>query len=157
MQFQKSADTKVLESLLKEAKVGDVVSYEAMSRALGRDVRQHAIGAMQSARRAMLAEGVVFGTQTNVGLVRLNDKEIVESTESDRRKMKRASNRSLRKLSVVKFEALTEDDKRKHTTMAAQMGAISMFASKSSTRKIEEKVTPKSETLAIGETLKMFT
>jgi hypothetical protein len=37
------------------------------------------------------------------------------------------------------------------------MGAITMFAAKSATNKIESNVKANSETLAIGETLSLFT
>ena len=157
MQFEKSADTKVIESRLKEAKVGDLITYDELSRILGRDVREFAYGALTSARKAMLASGVVFGTESKVGIKRLDDLQIINSTESDRKRLQRIGKHSLRKLSAVKFENLTEESKRKHTTMAAQMGAIAMFASKSTTARIETNVKPTSETLAIGETLKIFT
>ena len=157
MQFEKSADTKIIETVLKEAKVGEVITYDAMSKALGRDVRSHAQGAMQTARKTMLDGGIVFGTERNVGLIRLNDVQIVDSTEDDRKRVQRIGKRSLKKLGSVKFELLENDQKRRHTTMAAQLGAIAMFASKSSTTKIESHVKPTAETLAIGETLGLFT
>ena len=157
MQFEKSADTKVLEMVFKEAKVGDVVTYAVMSKSLGRDVRVFAQGAINTARRTLLAGGVVFGTERNTGIIRLNDVQIIDSTEADRQRVQRIGKRSLKKLGTVRFELLDNDQKKRHTTMAAQLGAISMFASKSSTKKIESNVKPDSATLAIGETLGMFT
>lgn len=157
MQYEKSADTKVIETVLKEAKIGDIITYDSISLALGRDVRVHAIAALQTARKAMLASNVVFGTERNVGLVRLNDTQIIDSTESDRQKIQRVGKRSLKKLGAVKFEELGNNEKLRHTTMAAQLGAISMFASKSSTNKIQSNVKPNAEVLAIGETLSIFT
>ena len=157
MLHEKSADTKILENVLKEAKVGDTITYANLSKAIGRDVRTHAQGALNTARKTMLANGMVFGTERTVGLTRLNDVQIVESIESDRLRVQRIGKRSITKLGKVKFESLSNDQKRKHTTMAAQMGAITMFAAKSSTNKIESNVKANSETLAIGETLSLFT
>ncbi len=154
---EKSSDTKILETVLKEAKVGDTITYEALSKAIGRDVRTHAQGALNTARKTMLGNGFVFGIERTIGLVRLNDVQIVDSIESDRLRVQRIGKRSITKLGKVKFELLDNEQKRKHTTMAAQMGAITMFALKSSTNKIESNVKANSETLAIGETLSLFT
>lgn len=157
MNFEKSADTKILESVLSEAKVGDMVTYDVLSKAIGRDVRQFALPSLRSARQGLLnSKGMVFGVETNVGYKRLDDSEIVDSTESDRRRLKRAANRSIKKLSVVAFDNLTLEQKKKHTVASAQMGAIAMFSGKTAAKKIEAKVNDGKTTLAIGETLSMF-
>jgi len=158
MKFEKSADTKILEAVLSEAKVGDKLTYEALSKALGRDVRKHAIGALRSARWFVLREKqIVFAVEDNVGLIRLDDKQIVTTSEADRSRMSKIAKRSLTKLAVVKFAELDEETKRKHVTYSAQMGALAMFATKHSTNKIETKVQKDSQTIPIGETLKLFT
>lgn len=157
MIHEKSADTKVLENVLSEAKVGDLVTYEQLSAAIGRDVRAFALPSLGSARRCLLnTKSMVFGTERGVGVRRLNDSEIVSTTEDDRRRIHRATTRSLRKLSVVKYSGLTNEDKRRHTVAAAQIGAIAMFASKNSEKKIASHVKTQ-ENVAIGETLKLFT
>lgn len=156
MLFEKSNDTKIIESLLSEAKVGDQITYEALSKAIGRDVRQHARQAMRSARSTLLNQGVVFGVEAGVGLTRLNDVAIVESSESDRLRMRRASNRALKKLSVVAFDNLPEEKKRQHVVASAQFGAMQLFSSASTRKKIESKVDSGSKQMPIGETLKLF-
>lgn len=156
MIHEKSADTKVIEAVLREAKIGETVTYEKLSQAIGRDVRQFAKCAIRTARNTLLRERVVFGVEANVGLTRLNDSEIVASTEHDRLRLKRIGGRAIKKLEVVDYEKLSTEDKRRHTTAAAQMGAIEMFASKSTTKRIESKVSGDTKVLAIGETLSMF-
>jgi hypothetical protein len=157
LRFQKSSDTKILESVLGECEVGGIITYESLSKAIGRDVRAHALGALNSARKALLNDkGFVFSVEPNIGCVRLNDAAIVQSTESDRRRMQRTSTRALKKLSVVDFKNLDEPTKRMHTTASAQIGAIAMFSQKSTTKKIEAKLTGNAATLPIGETLKLF-
>ena len=157
MKFEKSNDTKIIESVLVEAEVGDLITYEDLTRAIGRDVRQFAQPSLRSARRGLLnTQGIVFGVETNVGLRRLNDDQIVDSTLYDRIRMKRAATRSIRKLSVVKFDELSDEKKRQHIVASAQIGAIEMFATRNATKKIEKKVDGSKERIAIGETLKMF-
>jgi len=156
MKFEKSADTKILENVLSEMKVGDVVTYCELSKALGRDVREFAISALYSARKGLQrSKRMVFACEEGVGIKRLDDAGIVGSTEFDRKVVLRRVNRTLDKLACVNFEVLTADQKRQHTTAAAQMGVISMFSTKSANKKIESKVNDKP--LAIGETLNLFT
>ena len=157
MNFEKSADTKILISVLGEAAVGQIITYEQMSKAIGRDVRQFAFNAMRSARLALLRDKqYVFGVETRVGLKRLDDSQIVDASESDRRRLKRTANRAISKLAVVKYEALSDEKKKQHTVASAQMGAIAMFSGKSASNKIASNVNASKEQLAIGETLKLF-
>ena len=157
MIHQKSADTKVLESVLAEAKVGDLITYETLSKAIGRDVRLFALPSLRSARHGLLkSKNMVFGVENGIGYKRLDDVQIVESTEADRMKLKRAANRSIKKLGVVNFDNLPPDKKKQHTVAAAQMGAIALFSGKTATKRIESQVNEGKTTLAIGETLKMF-
>jgi hypothetical protein len=158
MKFQKCADTKILESVLAESKIGDKITYEVLSKALGRDVRKFALNALRSARSCLLREkNMVFSVEDNVGLIRLNDSQIVASSDSDRQRISRTAKRTLLKLSAVKFDGLEENDKRKHVAYSAQLGAIAMFATKTSTNRIESQVTNDAKALPIGDTLKLFT
>jgi len=158
MRFEKSADTKVIESVLIEAKVGQLVTYEKLSEAIGRDVREYARGSLQTARSTLLKDNqIVFAVENKVGLKRLDDSQIIASTESDRLHIQRTGKKVLNKLSTVKFEGLTESEKKQHIVASAQVGAIVMFSQKSSQKKIESKVQHTAGVLAIGETLKMFT
>lgn len=156
MLHEKSSDTKIIESVLRGSSVGDTISYEDLSKAIGRDVREFAYCAMRTARRTLLKEGMVFGVESGVGLVRLNDSQIIKTTDSDRARLRRIGRHSLRKLEVVKYDSLTPEEKRKHTVASAQMGVIEMFASKSTASRIESKVTADTKVLPIGETLSMF-
>jgi hypothetical protein len=157
MRFQKSSDTKIIEQVLSEIAVGQLVTYDQLSKAIGRDVRNHALTSLGSARRGLLSsKKMVFGVEHNVGLRRLDDCQIVDASESDRAKMKRAANRAISKLGVVDFNSLPPEKKKQHTVASAQMGVIAMFSGKSATKKIESRVNESNATLPIGETLKMF-
>jgi hypothetical protein len=157
MKFEKSADTKIIESVLAEAKIGETVTYETLSKAIGRDVRTFAFASLRSARHGLLqSKNYVFGVEQNVGLVRLDDDQIVDSTEDDRKRMQRAANRTIKKLGVVDYGKLSEDKKKQHVVASATMGAVALFSGKNAQKRIEQKVTPGTAQLAIGETLKLF-
>ena len=49
--FELSADSKTLASVLLEAKKDDIITYERLSKAIGRDVRGDGAGSLQTARR----------------------------------------------------------------------------------------------------------
>lgn len=156
MIHEKSSDTKIIENVLRGSAVGDTITYADLSRAIGRDVREFAYCAMRTARNTLLKEGKVFGVEANVGLVRLSDSQIIKSTDCDRSRIGRIGRKSLRKLEVVNYEKLTPEERRKHTVASAQIGAIEMFASRSTSKKIEGRVNSDTKVLAIGETLSMF-
>lgn len=156
MIHQKSTDTKIIENVFAECKVGDVVTYDDLSKAIGRDVRKFASGAIQTAKKTMLKDhSMVFGTVRNVGFQRLQDEQIVDTFDNDRLRMQRIAKTSLGKLSTVKFDALNEDQKKRHVAASAQAGALAMFSQKSTSKKIESSVQSTS-TMAIGDTLKLF-
>lgn len=76
--FQKTSDTVIIEAIFRDCKVGEQVTYEQMSTAIGRDVRKHARGAINSARKAVLSERkMVFDSIPNVGYIRLSDTNII--------------------------------------------------------------------------------
>lgn len=159
MKFELSADTKVIRSVLEEAKVGDIVTYETLSKAIGRDVREFAMGAINSARRILLNEKrYVFECVQKIGYKRLDDSNIVKSMERDRRHIAKYSGRSLKKLECVAFNALSKEEQKTHTVAAAQFGVLRMMAKDAATKRIEERaVKANTATLAIGETLGLFT
>lgn len=154
MRFEISADRKIIENMLENTEVGQLVTYEALSKAIGRDVRTYASGALQGARKALLQKRIVFDCESKVGLVRLNDAQIIDSTESERARIMRASKRGLQKLASVEFSKLSDEEKKKHVARSAVFGTLTMFSTASSVKKIENHATVKE--MAIGETLKLF-
>jgi len=157
MRFQQSSDTKIIESVLAEASVGDVVTYEQLSKAIGRDVREFAVGSINSARKTLQAEKqIVFECETKVGYRRLSGGEIIQASERDRKKVQRAANKAVNKLTCVDYDKLTPEQQRSHNVASAQLGAIAMLSTKASTHRIEKQIS-NGKPLAIGETLKMFT
>jgi hypothetical protein len=157
MQFQKSSDAKILETVLSECAVGQMITYEELSKAIGRDVRVHAAGALATARKTMLKEkNMVFATERSVGIKRLDDSDIIDSTADKNKRIARISKRGLQELSVVKFEQLDEQKKKEHIAASAQLGVIAMFSKTTSGNKILSNVKNDTKVLAIGDTIKMF-
>lgn len=155
MRFEKSSDTKIIEKILESAEVGQLITYQQISNAIGRDVRKHSVNSLNTARRGLLkSKGILFGVKQNSGLIRLDDKQIVQTTEGDRARVNRVAKRSLEKLSVVNFDNLDDKSKKEHIAASTQFGVLAMFSQSSSTKRIESNVENKE--LSIGETLKLF-
>ena len=157
MLFEKSSDTKTIEHVLGECEVGQTITYDELSAAIGRDVRVFALASLRSARQGILREKrIVFGVEKNVGFTRLDDSGIVKTMPLDRKRIMRGAKRAMMKLACVEFAKLTDEEKKDHVVASAQIGTIAMFASKTSTNRIEKQVNGESKQLAIGETLKLF-
>jgi DNA-binding winged helix-turn-helix (wHTH) protein len=155
--FEMSADAKIIRSVLAEAAVGDLVTYETLTKAIGRDVRGHATGAMHTALRSVLRDDAkVFGNVRGVGYRRLADGEIIDTSESSRRRIQKESKRAIKRLTCVKFDELGQDQKRQHIAASAQLGAMAHFASKHATKKIESAVQKEDKEMPIGQTLRLF-
>lgn len=156
MRYEKSTDSRVLEMMLSELEVGQMLTYDDLSKAIRKDVRLAARAALQTARDALLRDRkMVFGVEQGKGVVRLNDEQIVESSEADRMRLNRAANRAIRKLEAVEFAKLSDEHKQKHIVYSAQMGAVSLFSGKKTTRRLETKVT-NGQGINIGDTMQLF-
>ena len=152
---EKSADTAIIESLLRQTPEGDVLTYDEMSIALGRDVREFCKGNLYSARRILLnSDGIATDAVRGEGVKRLTSDGVLGVAKSDCSRVRRASNTTLRKLGTVDFETLVDSNKSEHIALSAQMGAVAMFT-KTQTRKVILNKSTNSQ-LAIGETLQMF-
>lgn len=154
---EKSSDTALIESMFNELSVGDVLEYEKMSTALGRDARKHCRHNIQSAKRSCESRGIVLAAIPGVGYKRLDSHGIVEASSGDRKRVSRLSKRALRKLASVKFEELSNEEKASHTAASAQFGAINHFSSVSTQKKLAKVVEDKKTwQVSLGDTLKMF-
>ena len=152
--FVKSADTSLIESMINEMAIGQLLTYDEISTALGRDVRDFCKGSMYSAKRSCENSGIVLEAVADEGYRRLDDSGIVQSSMSDTRRIQRASRKGLKRLAFVEFEKLTEDEKRQHIAASAQLGVVNHFATSATRKKLS--LVSSSKQLAIGETLKMF-
>ena len=153
---EKSADTRVIENRLRNTAVGELVTYDELSKLLGRDVRAFCKSNVDCARRALVKESIFFDTMKNEGYKRLNNEEAVIASDHYRTRARRAARRGLTHLVNVPFDGLTDESKRKHLAMSAQLGAIELFGSTKSSKRIETAVAETKTTMAIGETLKLF-
>ena len=132
-----SAEARTLASILAEASVGDVVDYETLNRAIGRDVRGAARAGLSSARSLVQREKrFVFSCVNNVGLKRLSDTEIVGLSDGARDHIRRTSRRTAKKLTCVDYDAMPKDQQVKHNTALSMLGVIGELSTDKSVKRL---------------------
>jgi hypothetical protein len=134
-----SIDTQTIEKMLAEAAVGDIVTYEAMTKAIGRDTQHESRGNVATARhRLHQSRQMVFGAVTNVGLKRLDDAGKIAAAQGHTRRGRSQYRRAIRTVSAVdNFDALPNEQKLRHSLVAAQAGVILNLTTPARTRKLE--------------------
>lgn len=154
---QISLDAQLIRDRLQETKVGETVTYEELSKLIGRDVRNRAMGALGTARKhAMKNKNMVFVAVSNEGLKRMSDIEIVDSVDGDIRRVRRTVRRSSAKITRVDFNGLPNDKKIDHNAKLSMLGALQQFAAPSSLKTLKSRVEESREVLPIGKTLEAF-
>jgi hypothetical protein len=126
---ERSIDTETLVRHLRGLAVGSVASYEELNALIGRDVQVGARHILASAERIMLRDDRrVFAPVRNVGLKRLNDREIVGTGLDTTARLRRLARRGARKVTAVHdYDALPKDDQVQHNTHLSIFGAIGQF------------------------------
>ncbi len=158
MAFETSPDAIAIKAVLRGIAVGGIATYEEISKAIGRDVRAHAYPALNSARRSLQStEGIYFATENNVGFRRLDDIQLVESTEKDLKKIKKTTKAALAKLQTVDTENLTPEAKGKLLTKSAHLGAIYVCSETKTQNLIEKKFANQSAIPNVGDVLNLLT
>lgn len=153
--FAKSADTLIIENRLRSTAVGDLVTYAELSKLLGRDVREFCTSNVHSARNTLVGESIFFDCISNEGYKRLDNNEAANAADHYRDRITSTANRGIRHLRHVPFDDLSDEAKKKHLTVSAQLGAIKLFGSSKASKRIEAAVKDTAP-MAIGETLKLF-
>ena len=154
-----SIDVQTLYDLLHKTRTGDVVSYEALHEAIGRDVREAnrylLLRAIELIRRD---HNYVFGTVRRVGVKRLADGEIVGAAAADVASIRRKARKAASKLTcVTDFDALTADERIRHNATVSLFGAVHSMTKRPQVKKLEAAVQSAGRSLPLAKTLEMFT
>lgn len=155
--FARHPDTDILYGRLRAAKVGELVTYEELSKAIRRDVQNDARGQLDSARKiAARDDGADFDPVVGVGLKRLAPAEVVQSGSRDVRRIGRAARRAVAKQLRVDVGQLDNDHRVKHSAHLAVFGALAQGSKAATVKRIEAHAQQKADRLSLGETLEIF-
>lgn len=129
-------DIAGLVSALDGLAVGEIIDYETLSAAIGRDVKACRY-LLYKARDQLLKSRKVFGCITGQGLQRLSDAEIVDTSVHRFKRIRRAARKGARVLSSIgDFDALTPHDKTRHNVAISVLGAIAYVSAPSNLNRL---------------------
>lgn len=156
-----SIDTQVLIKRLTQVAVGEVVTYDELSKLIGRDVRNGARGFLNTARHRLKRDDrAIFAIVRKVGVKRLDDFGIVKAGESGMQHIRNQTRRVVQTLGcVADYENLPNDVKRAYNLTTAQAGMLAHITKPSTVKKIEARVSGMADTVpakfleAVKETL----
>lgn len=157
--FRRSYDVQALIELLEKAAVGEVVEYSRIDAVIGDHSTPRGAGRIQSARRVLLRDKqMVFAAVERVGLQRLNDSDIIKTGADSVARIRRESIRGAKRLACVKYEELSDAEKRKHDAYASHLGILAECSRPQVSKKIAAAVDQSQEVrkLTFEETLKAF-
>jgi len=132
--FQRSADGVAIYNRLVTTEVGEVITYLEMSGLIEGDIQNDKRHILDSARRCLRKERrMMFAVVRCVGVQRINGKEIDQAQHQRTKRVQRQAREGLRDLACVDEEDLTDDDRKNHHMVCAEMGFIEV-ASRATTR-----------------------
>ncbi len=142
-----SIDVKTIHARLAKLGVGETVTYDELSKLIGREVRTGGSAAWVLSRarhKCLYEDGIVISSVMKVGVKRLSDAEIVDTGQDIVSRIHNMTVTGMRRLSAIKsYDALTGDRKVKfnaytsicgtlgHFTKSKQVEAVSKAAEKS--------------------------
>lgn len=153
--FEKSADTLIIENRLRNSQPGELVTYDDLTRLLGRDVRTSCYGNLRRALHNLERDHIVFLTVRAEGVKRANDTEAAESADSFRQAAHRANRRMVKRICAVKdFESLPKETKQRALTLQTIAGIVDLATSSKGVAKVNKVI--ENSALPVGKTLDLF-
>lgn len=152
-----SVDAQVLAEALQRVKPGEAISYQELSDAIGRDIRNGAHYVLSSARKYLeREERIVFDVVQAQGLVRLNDEQIALTSMRSIRHVHRTVRRGRQRLLAADYNSLSKQAQTVHNTNLSVMGVMEHVTKPSQVKKLSAKVESGGKALAFQKTLEAF-
>lgn len=137
---QMGIDAQILVDLLRKVGVGEEITYETMTEAVGRDVQKDRGSLFTARNRLMRDEGICFCAVQNVGLRRLGDNEKVKVAGTYIDKIRRTSKRGMMLLASASYEGLDREGRQRHNLLASHLGTLAAISTSTAQKKLEGKM-----------------
>lgn len=152
-----SIDTRTLIEALEKIKVGEKISYKALSETINRDVQESAKGNLRTARRSVRRDKKIhFGTIISFGLVRSDTHGVIAASAQRAKRINSQARESIKDLYCADMETATDDQKVKVCAAQSFAGALYLASKVSAIKKIEKAMDNRPRELPTAETLKLF-
>lgn len=148
--FVSSADAKTLADLMRGVAIGDVLTYQTMSEAIGRDVLDDR-GVMYTARGIVQREDrMVFDSVHKHGIKRLADIEIVSLGDRARSRVRKIARRAAQAIVCVNYDEMPREAQVKHNTALSMLGVMQELTTDKSFTKLQKHVSTAGTELPVG-------
>lgn len=155
--MQLSLETKALADRLRSVTFGETVEYVTLDSELKIQIQGAARGAMTSARRILLREGIRFDVVRGIGMKRMTDSEIARSGSRSVRLIRGVAKREAAKMAALAdFESLPNDEKVQHNATLSVLGAVAHFSKPAQVRILEGAVAAAKSWLPTAETIEVM-
>lgn len=137
--FTISAETRMLDAMLRECKEGEVLTYEVMSCALGQDVHG-IIQRLQSARRRLLSDGIYTATVRGVGVMVCAKKDAIAGARRQRSDRINSCVRQAKRMlnvAALDFDSLSPQEKTAFVLESTLVGAHELLNKEKSAKRLE--------------------
>ena len=139
MGYRKALESDVYK-YLKQKQVGDIVTYEQLSKIMNLEVPKNivAAGIMVAVKKTLERDdGKCFKTIRSVGIKLLNSAETVEVIDGNISRIGRIAKSGLQTLSTVNYNELTDQEKTDFNRKSGVLGVMKMSAMPKTQNKIE--------------------
>lgn len=151
------SDTRLLIAQLQKVTEGEIVTYEALSQMIGRDVRKSAYGCLGTAKKVLQRDyGIIFGVVVNEGLKRLPPALVVADSERAVKHIRKTARAGVQKLATVDLSRLTPEEKTNFNVRASHLGVFVAMTESNAVKKLESEVAKAQQSLPLAKTLEAF-
>jgi hypothetical protein len=143
-----SVDTQILVRALLEAQEGTTITYDDLEKRIGQSVRTGAgRGYLSSARRHLLNHHQRWFACVRGEGVRWSGTDVVGEGDAAIRSLGRRSRTAAKKVATATYEKLSNEDRIRHNTSLAMLGAIGSMTRADRVKRLSSKVEQASDQL----------
>jgi hypothetical protein len=154
--FQMGADARLLMQHLSKSSIGQIVTYDEMSRVISRPVSGASTSLRTALKRLLRDSGMVFGVVQGTGFKRLDDAEIVAEGGKATDIIRRRARRAIERQSKADFAKLTREQQGRYTAQVSVLAATAFMTTERQVARIAEASKPDVKEIAVAATLAMF-
>lgn len=155
--FEASTDVETCTDYLRKHHADGIITYAAMSQATGRDIAGRDRHILQSARRRLERESIVFVVETGQGISRASDQQVATlSTDVPIAKTKSITRTARKRQRAVNVQNLTDDQRAAFYVGRAVLGAIEQATRKAFRNALSPAVNTTGGPLPIQRTMELF-
>lgn len=153
-----SIDTRTLVALMVKVPVGESITYQDLSSAIGRNVQGAARSVLESARHICERDyNIVFGVVQNVGLKHLTDTETINTGQAGIDHIRRTARKTARRIASLKDpNSVPNESKVRQFTYLSVAGALVHMTQQKQITRLEVKVGQAAKELPLAKTLEAF-